>query len=178
VIRVVNETKEAVRPATPSDVPQIVDLINRAFAVERFFKSGDRTDSEQIQQMMEQGTFLLLENNGDLVACVFIRVTGDRGYIGTLSVDPTHQRSGLGARMMREAEEYCRSAGCKAVDIRIVNLRTELPAIYRKFGFVETGTQSAEIIKSATRPVHFITMSKPLENGRTTTDDYRTGKTS
>jgi ribosomal protein S18 acetylase RimI-like enzyme len=174
----VNETKEAIRPATPSDVPQIVALINRAFAVERFFKSGDRTDSEQVRQMMEQGTFLLLENKGDLVACVFIKVTGDRGYIGTLSVDPTHQRSGLGARMMREAEEYCRSAGCKVVDIRIVNLRTELPAIYRKFGFVETGTQSAEIIKSATRPVHFITMSKPLENGRTTTDDYRTGKTS
>jgi len=164
VIRVVSETKAAIRPATPSDISQIVDLINRAFAVERFFKSGDRTDSEQVRQMMEQGTFLLLENNGDPVACVFIKVTGDRGYIGTLSVDPVHQRSGLGIRMMREAEEYCRRAGCKVVDIRIVNLRTELPAIYRKFGFVETGTQSAEVIKNATRPIHFITMSKPLRS--------------
>lgn len=173
-----NETKEAIRLATPSDVPQIVALINRAFAVERFFKSGDRTDSEQIQHMMEQGQFLLLEKDGDPVACVFTKVTGDRGYIGTLSVDPTHQRSGLGARMMREAEEYCRAAGCKAVDIRIVNLRKELPAIYHKLGFVETGTQSAEVIKSATRPVHFITMSKSLENGRTASDDSRTGKTS
>jgi ribosomal protein S18 acetylase RimI-like enzyme len=174
----VNETKEAVRPATPSDVPQIVNLINRAFAVERFFKSGDRTDSEQIQHMMEQGKFLLMENDGALAACVFIKVTGDRGYIGTLSVAPTHQRSGLGARMMREAEEHCRSAGCKVVDIRLVNLRAELPAIYRRFGFVETGTQSAEVVKNATRPIHFITMSKSLENGRTTNDDSRTSKTS
>jgi hypothetical protein len=63
---------------------------------------------------------------------------------------------------MQEAENYCRNAGCKALDIRIVNLRTELPAIYRKFGFVETGTQSAEVVKNATQPVHFITMSKPL----------------
>ena len=164
MIRVVSETKAAIRPATPSDISQIVNLINRAFAVERFFKSGDRTDSEQIGQMMEQGTFLLLENDGDLMACVFIKVTGDRGYIGTLSVDPVQQRSGLGTRMMHEAEEYCRSAGCKVVDIRIVNLRTELPAIYRKLGFVETGTQSAEVIKSATRPIHFITMSKPLRS--------------
>ena len=164
MIRVVSETKAAIRPATPSDISQIVNLINRAFAVERFFKSGDRTDSEQIRQMMEQGTFLLLENDGDLMACVFIKVTGDRGYIGTLSVDPVQQRSGLGTRMMHEAEEYCRSAGCKVVDIRIVNLRTELPAIYRKLGFVETGTQSAEVIKNATRPIHFITMSKPLRS--------------
>jgi ribosomal protein S18 acetylase RimI-like enzyme len=174
----VNETEEAIRPATPSDVPQIVDLINRAFAVERFFKSGDRTDSEQIQHMMEQGKFLLLKKDGDPVACVFVKVTGDRGYIGTLSVAPTHQRWGLGTRMMREAEEHCRSAGCKAVDIRIVNLRTELPAIYRRFGFVETGTQSAEVIKNATQPIHFITMSKSLENGRTTSDDSRTSKAS
>ncbi|MGB9257615.1 MAG: GNAT family N-acetyltransferase, partial [Candidatus Korobacteraceae bacterium] len=119
-----SETKAAIRPATPSDISQIVSLINRAFAVERFFKSGDRTDSEQIGQMMEQGTFLLLENDGDLMACVFIKVTGDRGYVGTLSVDPVQQRSGLGTRMMHEAEEYCRAAGCKVVDIRIVNLRT------------------------------------------------------
>jgi ribosomal protein S18 acetylase RimI-like enzyme len=158
----VNETEEAVRTAIPSDISQIVNLINRAFAVERFFKSGDRTDSEQIQHMMEQGKFLLLENDGDPVACVFVKVTGDRGYIGTLSVDPTHQRSGLGRRMMREAEEYCRAAGCKAVDIRIVNLRKELPAIYHKLGFIETGTQSAEVIKNATRPIHFLTMSKFL----------------
>jgi len=33
--------------------------------------------------------------------------------------------------------------------------------MYRKFGYIETGTQSAEI-STATRPVHFITMSKEL----------------
>ncbi len=97
-----------------------------------------------------------------MVACLFVKVTGDRGYVGTLSVDPARQKSGLGRRMMREAEDYCRDAGCKALDIRIVNLRKELPAIYRKFGFVESGTQSAEVIKNATQPIHFITMSKSL----------------
>lgn len=96
------------------------------------------------------------------MACLFAKVTGDRGYVGTLSVDPARQKSGIGRRMMQEAENYCRNAGCKALDIRIVNLRTELPAIYRKFGFVETGTQSAEVVKNATQPIHFITMSKPL----------------
>jgi N-acetylglutamate synthase-like GNAT family acetyltransferase len=151
-----------VREASHSDILQLVALINRAFAVERFFKSGDRTDPEQVQQMMHVGKFLLLTEEDELVACMFVKVTGDRGYLGTLSVGPARQKSGLGRRMMHEAEDYCRNAGCKALDIRIVNLRTELPAIYRKFGFVETGTQSAEVIKNATRPIHFITMSKAL----------------
>lgn len=151
-----------VREASQADVPRIVALINRAFAVERFFKSGDRTNPEQVQQMMQDGKFLLLMERDEMVACMFVKVTGDRAYLGTLSVDPARQKSGLGGRMMHEAEDYCRHADCKALDIRIVNLRTELPAIYRKFGFVETGTQSAEVIKNATRPIHFITMSKPL----------------
>ncbi len=151
-----------VRQASQSDLPQIVSLINRAFAVERFFKSGDRTNPEQVKQMMEDGEFLLLMEGDEMVACVFVKMTGDRGYVGTLSVDPERQGAGLGRRMMQAAEDYCRVAGCKALDICIVNIRPELSAIYRKLGFVETGTQSAEVITSATRPVHFITMSKAL----------------
>jgi len=151
-----------VREASAVEVEAIAGLINRAFAVERFFKSGDRTDPEQVRQMMRDGKFLLLHDGAELAACVFVKVTGERGYLGTLSVDPARQRSGLGARMMREAENYFRAAGCKVVDIRIVDVRPELREIYSKFGFVETGTQSAEAITSATRPVHFITMSKVL----------------
>ncbi len=151
-----------IREATADDVDVIVSLINRAFAVESFFKSGDRINPEMLRQMMQDGKFLLLNEKNETVACVFVKVTGERGYLGTLSVNPDRQKSGLGTRMMREAEDYFRAAGCKVVDIRLVNLRAELPAIYRKFGFVETGTQSAEVIKSATRPIHFITMSKEL----------------
>jgi ribosomal protein S18 acetylase RimI-like enzyme len=151
-----------VREAGPDDLPQIVSLINRAFAVERFFKNGDRTNPEQVRQMMDDGKFLLLREAEQVLACVFVQVRGERLYVGTLAVDPSHQRSGFGTRMMQEAESFARSRGCKALDIRIVNLRTELPAIYQKLGFVETGTQSAEVIKSANQPIHFITMSKEV----------------
>ena len=64
--------------------------------------------------------------------------------------------------MMREVEAYARAAGCKALDIRIVNLRTELPPIYRKFGFVETGTEILKDTEKFTQPVHFVRMSKTL----------------
>jgi ribosomal protein S18 acetylase RimI-like enzyme len=143
-------------------VSNIVSLINHAFAVERFFKNADRTDPETVHQNMNEGKFLLLHQNNKLVACVFVKITDDRAYLGTLSVDPAQQKSGLGRRMMAEAEAYARAAGCKALDIRIINLRAELAPIYRKFGFVETGTEIPESAKGFTQPVQFITMSKAL----------------
>ena len=155
-------TEYGLREASTADLDAIVGLINRAFAVERFFKNGDRTDAEMVRQNLEEGKFLLLSDKDEIVACIFVKLMGERAYLGTLSVDPAKQKSGVGSRMMQEAEEYCRAAGCKVLDIRIVNLRTELPAIYRKFGFVETGIESAEVVKNASQPIHFVTMSKAL----------------
>lgn len=150
------------RTATEADVARIVDLVNRAFAVERFFKTGDRTDDAQILELMRDGRFLLLIAEDVLVACVYVKLNGHRCYIGLLSVDPAKQRSGIGARMMQEAEDLGRRAGCKFADIRTVSVRPELPVIYQKLGYVETGVESAVVIKTATMPVHFVRMSKLL----------------
>ena len=150
------------RTATEADVARIVELVNRAFAVERFFKTGDRTDEAQILELMRDGQFLLLIEGEVLVACVYVKPKGDRCYIGLLSVDPHKQRSGIGGRMMQEAEDLGRRAGCRFADIRTVNVRPELPVMYHKLGYVETGVESAAVINTATMPVHFVRMSKLL----------------
>ncbi|MGA9566529.1 MAG: GNAT family N-acetyltransferase [Candidatus Korobacteraceae bacterium] len=148
--------------ATDSDVESIVDLVNRAFAIESFFKTGDRIDDTQIREMMRHGQFLRLLEGETLIACVYVELRGERVYIGVLAVDPAKQMSGIGARMMREAEDFGRRAGCKFADIRVVNVRPELPLIYGKLGYLESGVESAAVIKTATMPVHFVTMSKSL----------------
>ncbi len=152
----------ALRKAVPADMPSIVDLINRAFSVEKFFKSGERIDTAGVIDMMNSGEFLVLESAGEMIACIFVRITGERAYAGTLAVEPSQQKAGIGRRMMREAEDYARAHGCEVLDIRIVNVRPELSEIYTKLGFVPTGIESAEVIKTATQPVHFITMSRAL----------------
>ena len=150
------------RQATLADVESIVALVNRAFDVERFFKTGDRTDAQQIRTLLDEGTFLLLEDDETLIACLQLRPRGYRIYIGMLAVEPSRQKSGIGHRMMREGEDFGRAAGCKFADIRVVSVRPELPLIYRKLGYLESGTESAAAITSATMPVHFVKMSKPL----------------
>ena len=72
-------------------------LVNRAFAVESFFKSGDRIDEAQIREMLQHGQFLLLMEGGTLIACVYVELRGERVYIGCLAVDPAKQKSGIGA---------------------------------------------------------------------------------
>jgi GNAT superfamily N-acetyltransferase len=155
-------TNHALRYGTEADVGPIVSLVNGAFAIESFFKTGDRIDETQIREMLLQGQFLLLTEGESLIACVYAHLNGERLYIGVLAVDPAKQKSGIGARMMREAEDFGRRAGCKFADIRVVNVRPELPVICGQLGYIESGVESAAVIKTAIIPVHFVTMSKPL----------------
>ena len=91
-----------------------------------------------------------------------VEVRGDRGYFGLLSVDPAHQGQGLGRVLVEAAEARCRAAGCRALDIDVVNLRTELPPFYAKFGFRPTGTTPFPAPSKLKQPVHLVVMSKPL----------------
>lgn len=158
------ETTLAARVATEADIARLVPLINSAFSIETFLE-GERTDEEGLAAMMRKGAILISEDGaGRLIGCVYTEVRGERGYMGMLAVDPARQRSGLGTRIMEAAEEHLRRQGCVAVDILVLNLRTELPPIYRRHGFVETGTQKEGLHRKIKRGMewHFIVMSKDL----------------
>jgi len=70
---------------------------------------------------------------------VYAELRGERGYFGLLAVDPKRQRRGLGGRLIAAAEDYCRTDGCRFVDLTFVNVRQELPGYYQHFGYAESG---------------------------------------
>lgn len=151
------------RIAEPADAENIAHLVNLAFGPERFFIDGDRTNPEKVRALLQRGKFLLTEEAGALVACVYVELRGERGYFGLLAVDPERQRSGLGSRLIDAAENYCRAAGCLFMDLTIVNLRTPLPGYYRRFGYSENGTLPfPEEQHPPKMPCHLVKMSKPL----------------
>jgi len=152
----------AMRAAVPADAVAIARVINLAFEVERFFITGDRITVEEVRELLGGGSFLLMESDGALVGCVYVEVRKERGYFGLLSVDPAQQRAGIGRRLVAAAEDHCRSAGCTVMDLQTVNLRTELPPLYRRLGYVEIGTAPFEAPDRVKRPCHFVLMSKTL----------------
>jgi len=150
------------RTAHPRDAESITRLVNAAFRPERFFIDADRTSTEKVLGLLQKGKFLLAEEGGTLVGCVYVELRGKRGYFGLLAVDPARQRSGLGKQLVAAAEEDCRSAGCRVMDLTIVNLRKELPGLYGHLGYVEIGTLPFPSDQQANQPCHLIQMSKPL----------------
>jgi N-acetylglutamate synthase-like GNAT family acetyltransferase len=152
-----------VRTAVLADADAITRLINLAFQVERFFMDGDRIGIEEVQQRLGTGRFLLAEDANGLAGCAYVELQSERSYLGLLSVDPARQKSGIGKQLVFAAEECARHAGCRFMDLRIVNLREELPGFYSRLGYVEDGTSAFPEHAHPKQPCHFVNMSKPLQ---------------
>jgi N-acetylglutamate synthase-like GNAT family acetyltransferase len=150
------------RVAQIEDAEGIARLVNAAFRPERFFIDADRTNPDKVRALLDKGKFLLAEDKGALSGCVYVELCGERGYFGLLAVDPALQRSGLGSRLVAAAEDDCRSAGCRVMDLTIVNLRKELPAFYNRLGYSESGTLPFPSDQHPNQPCHLVRMSKPL----------------
>jgi GNAT superfamily N-acetyltransferase len=152
------------RPAEPDEAPALARLISLAYRVEDFFKIGDRTDAADVRARMKEGAFLVLEDDeGAIAGCVYVTRHDYVGYFGMLSIDPARQGQGLGSQLIEAAEAHCRDSGCREMELEVVNLRTELPPYYRRFGYVERGTRPFTDTERASRPCHFIVMSKRLQ---------------
>lgn len=150
--------------AGPADAPALAALVNAAFVVESFFKTGDRTSADEILRMMETGQFLVLgPRGGRFVACAYLRIERPRASFAMLSVDPAQQGRGAGRLMVDALERRARDAGCYTMEIQVVNLRHELPPFYRQWGYEEAGTIPFPEDPAVTQPCHFIVMRKRLE---------------
>jgi N-acetylglutamate synthase-like GNAT family acetyltransferase len=152
-----------IRWAEAGDVEAIARVVNLAFRrAESFFVERDRIDAETLRRMMDKGKFLLADEGGALLGCVYLELRGERAYFGLLAVDPLRQHTGLGRRLIREVENAARGEGCRVMDIQILNLRRELPPFYRALGYVETGTAAFPAEMVTKEKCYFIIMSKQL----------------
>ena len=155
-----------IRTAGADDIPRLVSLLNAAFAMERAFIDRDRIYPDEVVNYMKAGTYFVVDgDDGALASCIYLEQRGDRMYLGMLAVAPSRQGTGLGKTMMTFAGRHAASSGCHALDIRVVNLRTELPPFYRKLGFVDHGTEPLDDPKLL-KPAHFVHMTKSVGEGR------------
>lgn len=169
----------SVRRATSQDAVALSELVNDCYRVERFFVDGDRTNPDEIAQMMTtgNGVFLVLEEANGLAAAVYLERRGPALYFGMLSVRADLQGLGLGTRLVRIAEAMGEAMGASEVTLKIVNLREELGRWYRSLGYRD-GATTPYTHRNVKQPCHFVEMWKPLgelPTGRPVVGDLAVG---
>jgi len=155
-----------IRAAKADDIPDLVALVNRAYRREGGWTNeshligGPRTTVADVDELLREpgGVILTARDDDGLAGCVYLKKSGDKLYLGMLSVSPARQGGGIGKRLMVAAMEHARQQGCTAIRITVISLRDELIGWYERQGFRRTG----EI-----EPFHagdnFGTLKQPLE---------------
>ena len=142
------------RPLQTADIPAIVELMNRAFRgtgpnaswnTESVIIDGDRTSEAALLEQLRdkpEAHFLIAEDETthDLRGCVWLEpMPEDRWYLGSLTIDPALQKSGLGRELLTAAEAWAFDRGCRVIEMTVVNQRTTLIAWYERRGYQLTG---------------------------------------
>ncbi|MYU13712.1 GNAT family N-acetyltransferase [Streptomyces sp. SID8361] len=139
------------RPAAEADVAGLVELIESAYrgdasragwTTEADILDGQRTDPEGVAAVVrgEGSRMMIVERDGELVACCQLEHRDDHAYFGMFAVRPTLQGGGLGKVILSEAERFARAEwGVTEMRMTVISAREELIAWYERRGYARTG---------------------------------------
>jgi ribosomal protein S18 acetylase RimI-like enzyme len=80
---------------------------------------------------------LVAKRDGMLVASVMVGHDGHRGWLYYVAVDPSLQRSGLGSRITKAAEDWLRQRGVQKVMLMVRPGNEAVQAFYQANGYEE-----------------------------------------
>ncbi|MGD0749085.1 MAG: GNAT family N-acetyltransferase [Acidimicrobiales bacterium] len=111
-----NPVSTDVRAAVPGDIPAVLDLWRQAAAP----TSTDSPEALRLLLDRDPGALVVAESSGQIVGSVIAGWDGWRGSVYRLAVAPAHRRSGLGGRLLREAERRLRALGATRMHAIVV----------------------------------------------------------
>jgi ribosomal protein S18 acetylase RimI-like enzyme len=167
-----------IKPAIADDAEALSVLVNSAYrgesskagwTTEADLLDGTRTDAEAIRQtiLTPGSTILKYTENRRLSGCVELVRQGERMYLGMLTVEPTLQGTGIGKKILYEAEHFAKGQGCRLMYMTVISMRKELIAWYERHGYRRTGERkpfafSDPRFGQPKMPLEFIVLEKGL----------------
>ena len=138
--------------ATEADVPDIAALMNLAFrgsgsnagwTTEADHFHGNRTSEALLRQDIaanaDAAMLVWWSPHGVLLGCVWLEPEDeDIWYLGSLTIDPRRQDSGLGRKLLAAAERLVRERGGREIRMTVINVRNTLIAWYVRCGYTLT----------------------------------------
>jgi len=164
--------------ATLQDIPALTILINSAYRGETSKKGwtteanlleGKRTNEEELTETLldPKNTILKFTDNNTIIGSVLLIEKEHQLYLGMLTVSPELQNSGVGKKLLAEAENYAKALGLSSIIMTVISVREELVAWYKRNGYVDTGEREAfpesEIhVTISEKPLEFIYLEKKI----------------
>lgn len=139
------------RPATPADVPALIDLVTSAYrgdasragwTTEADILDGQRIDAEGILAELQRprSVILVAERDGRMLACCHVADEGGHGYFGMFAVSPGIQGGGIGKQLLAQAEQLAHAQWqLPLMQMTVIDCRDELIAFYLRRGYARTG---------------------------------------
>ena len=164
--------------ATLQDIPSLNILINSAYRGETSKKGwtteanileGKRTNEEELTETIlnPKNTILKYTENDQIIGSVLLVEKEHQLYLGMLTVSPELQNSGIGKKLLAEAENHAKALGLSSIIMTVISVREELIAWYKRHGYADTGEREAfpdsEIhVRISEAPLEFIYLEKKL----------------
>jgi GNAT superfamily N-acetyltransferase len=120
------------------------DASRKGWTTEADFLDGQRTDTQEIQEILENPrsrVILYEEDDGALLGCCNVEKEEEGvAYFGMFSVRAPDQGKGAGRALLSEAERFAKEEwGARVMRMTVIDIRDELIAFYERRGYVRTG---------------------------------------
>ena len=164
--------------AVAEDISALNTLINSAYrgefskkgwTTEAHLLEGVRTTEAELVEIMQDTTNTILKysENNEIIGCVLLVEKEDELYLGMLTVSPVLQNSGIGKKLMQQAEIYASTLGLSKIVMTVISVREELISWYKRKGFVDTGARepfpaSDVFSQTANEPLEFMVLKKSI----------------
>jgi len=132
-------SEPSLRRATAADAAAIAQLVERAYEkyVQRIGRRPAPMDADHAA-LIENANVWVLTEDDRLLGSLVTLVMDDHLLLESIAVAPGAQGRGLGALLMRRAEDDAHDAGRTEVRLYTNAAMTENIAMYPRFGYVET----------------------------------------
>lgn len=122
-----------VGPLEERHIPQVVEIERQVHSA----PWSERSIRAELDQ--NQGTFIVAEAEGQVIAYAAMWVVVDEAHIINVAVQPDHQRQGLGRKLMLELlyRAQDQNAACATLEVRAGN--TPAIRLYEQLGFQTVG---------------------------------------
>jgi ribosomal protein S18 acetylase RimI-like enzyme len=79
--------------------------------------------------------FFVALRDEEVIGTVMGGYDGHRGWLYSVAVHPAHRREGLGAKLVRHAEDALIARGCMKINLQIISANASVAAFYEALGY-------------------------------------------